>query len=229
MSRVSVQGWPQRLASAATAPLRAGFRRGRPQSPPIGPHEVEARTRAWLLDEVCAPHPQLGRDGPVCPFTQPAMDRELLSVHVSSAASRADIMAEVLAHADELAAEPRRPLRCRVLVFPEVRGRTTLKRCVDAVRQAVIAHDLVAGLFTPASTGRPLTGGVAHNPDYIPRSPHSCVVLRYLSLHDIDQVKDDPDRLARYRARFDDHFAAGRVRDQRILDAYRSACQDTAG
>ena len=49
----------------------------------VHPHIKKSRAAvrqvvAWIRDYLCKPHPELGRDGPVCPFVPASISKRLL-------------------------------------------------------------------------------------------------------------------------------------------------------
>src|SRR5436305_1324551 len=53
-----------------------------PPKPIVGDLEPLRRVVRWAEEYLCRPHPELGRDGPVCPFAQAAMRKALFFLAV---------------------------------------------------------------------------------------------------------------------------------------------------
>src|SRR5690349_20599957 len=65
----------------------------------------------WAKEYLCRPHPQLGRKGPVCPFTQSSMDQGFffLAIHREQPLTRDSVLRVVASYRDWfLELEPQR-------------------------------------------------------------------------------------------------------------------------
>lgn len=119
-------------------------------------HPDAVRLTRWFGDHLIRPHPDLGRDGPVCPFMRQSMARHLLwgamvpggdelTVEQMTAAVDDAIEVDRALRADDAAG----PMLASVTVFPEL----TRYHLIDTVHLAhktgVVEQGLMIGQFYP--------------------------------------------------------------------------------
>jgi uncharacterized protein DUF6875 len=170
---------------------------------------VEQKVRDWLINEMAAPHPLLGRPGPVCPYLSSALARDLVIVRSSpwrqherapkDAVTAVIRQAVALFHTRPWPAE-RPDLRAVVAVLPEMPDKAwpAVDAAHAAAKTAAAERGLMLGQFHP----RCETGAV-HNPDFrVLRSPYPLLVVRQMALHDVLFLHQDRRQFAAYVAQF---------------------------
>ncbi|WP_433273626.1 DUF6875 domain-containing protein [Actinosynnema sp. CS-041913] len=178
----------------------------------VAAHELPLRTVfEWAGDYLCAPHPELGRRGDVCPFTDTSLQRGLffLSVHAGKPTS-ADELAELLLHYrdwfDEL--EPRTGASAQfktiIVLFPDLTGPeewAVVDRTQELLKPEYTRNGLMVGEFHP---GPPDKAGL-WNPGFRPlSSPVPMLAIRHMVPTDFPFLRDDDATLAAYLRRFGD-------------------------
>jgi len=178
----------------------------------------EVRTRAaelpalaealrWAEDYLCAPHPDLGRAGLVCPYVRVALRTNTIwftEVH-SEQADAAALDARMTELAGifgglEPAAEDQATGKALMATFPDVRpgdAAELLGGMLRRVKPAFVEAGLMLG---PVFPDNEIPG--AHNPDFRPmRGPVPLVAIRVLMETDLpflDRPLDPPHLRARY-------------------------------
>ena len=165
----------------------------------------------WADDYLCRPHPELGRPGAVCPFTRPALKKDLLFLTVYPGADPDfDEVADVVRRYRDWFLElepvemPMAQYKFIGIIFPDVTeaGYEPLIEGVQSrLKPEYVAQGIMIGEFHP---GPPKPGGL-WNPDFRPlRSPLPLLGTRHMVPTDFLFLKDDPDYLAGYLERFRD-------------------------
>lgn len=174
---------------------------------------IEPLTRIlqWADEYLCRPHPELGRPGAVCPFTRPAIRKDLLFLTVCRGADiTADEMVELVrSYRDwflelEPVALPAAQYKFTGIIFPDIpeSGYVELIEATQArLKAEYVGVGLMVGEFHP---GPPAQGGL-WNPDFRPlRSPLPMLGTRHMVPTDFPFLKDDYDYVAGYLERFRD-------------------------
>jgi hypothetical protein len=168
------------------------------------------RVVAWAQTYLCHPHPAVGREGPVCPFTHPSLDRALfwLTFHPDPAPAVDEVAAVVTRYRrwfvelEPLAGKDAQ-YKAILVLFPELApGRAP--DVIDAVQRALkpgfAAEGLMIGQFH-AGCEEP---GI-WNPDFRPlRSPVPLLAIRHMVRTDAPFLLRDAGSLAAYLERFGD-------------------------
>ncbi len=159
----------------------------------------------WVRSYLMRPHPDLGRPGPVCPFTNGA-DR-LNLIRIACSASSDDIgvgaaMREALAAFAALQCQKtQRHFRTVIVAFPHCAGAegiAVLSRTQNRLRPLSIFGGKMIGLFEPQSQAAGLI-----NPDFRPlRSPVPALAIRMLVANDAPFVLRNPLLAPLYLAKF---------------------------
>ncbi|MBD0676544.1 DUF6875 domain-containing protein [Streptomyces sp. CBMA156] len=198
-----------RLYSAQS--IDAGHATGRPEA---------AETLAWARDFLTTAHPDLGRSGPVCPYTQPSLRRGLFHVAVADGPDDGDLpalVAELRTRYDELLAgldeEPDRELLTVLLVLPQLdrADSTVLDELQRKAKDEFVEQGLMIGQFHPACEEPGLW-----NHSFRPlRAPVPLLAVRKLLVFDLPFLTGDEVHLSHYLARFAPEVPA-RIRAQLV-------------
>ncbi|HEU4425685.1 MAG TPA: condensation domain-containing protein, partial [Pilimelia sp.] len=191
---------PDGVAAAYAGPLR----------------EVLAWARAYL----CQPHPNLGRNGSVCPYAQGALDRQTfyLAVHPGVPDGIDGVVETLLAYRDwfERLGPPDDPAamyRTILLVLPDLpadRVTAVVDGAQAALKGEFVARGLMVGEF---HDGPPAKAGL-WNPSFRPlRSPVPLLAIRHMVPTDFPFLRDDPEHVAGYLARYADQVPS-HLRDE---------------
>lgn len=198
------------------------------QECPVSTADPEAAIHRWLQEYICLPHEQLGRDGAVCPFVEPAMRSETLLVR-----SRTGLANEGLSSLRTLIREmtgmfraaewPRSnvAMRALLLVMPDLpMSQWTLLDKAQAQMKAGLAHEgLMLGQFHPHCPEP-----AARNPWFpVSRSPIPLLAMRNMALHDVLFLHHDRELFAAYRHRFGDRYERGIGGDHLFRELYETA------
>jgi hypothetical protein len=158
----------------------------------------------WVRNYLCKPHSKLGRAGPACPFTGPAV--KLGQVWVAVAPNTADTIDSVAGislagkdffqNAPENEREPKH-LKAAMVLFPHLNtpeGHAIIERTQRLLKPVFVADGLMFGQFYQ---GCPEPG--LWNPMFRPLfSPIPLLVIRYMVAPDIAFLKHDPILMAHY-------------------------------
>jgi hypothetical protein len=194
------------------------------QDLPAGARADLAAIAAWSREFLVPGHAELGRSGPVCPFTKPSLDRDLFYLsRPPAAAAPDDIARTVLAHRDwhaDLATElPERDrqLLTILVLLPEFdhTDPTPLDELQARLKDDFVREGLMIGQFHPRN-GQP---GL-WNEDFRPlRAPIPLLAIRHMVPFDLPFLVHEPAHLAAYLTRFAPDIPA-RIRSQ-LVDATR--------
>jgi len=186
-----------------------------PPAPVAGHLEPLRRIVQWAQEYLCRPHPELGREGPVCPFVQAAMRKGLflLAVCPGRALDQEAVRDTLRRYRDWfLELEPREgndaPFKTVLTLFPDL-DEADVPRLIEATQQelkaAYVEHGLMIGEF---HAGPPVKAGL-WNPDFRPlRSPVPMLVIRHMVPTDFAFLRDDKPFVRAYLQRFGDSVPA---------------------
>ncbi|QTR03710.1 hypothetical protein J7S33_01245, partial [Saccharothrix algeriensis] len=178
----------------------------------VAAHEQALRTVfAWAADYLCAPHPELGRRGDVCPFTDSSLKKGLflLSVHAGGHDDPAELARLLLPYRDWFAElEPRTGTSAQfktiLVLFPDLTARAqwaVVDRAQELLKADYARDGLMVGEFHP---GPPDKAGL-WNPGFRPlRSPVPMLAIRHMVPTDFPFLRDDDATLAAYLRHFGD-------------------------
>ncbi|MFI5756093.1 DUF6875 domain-containing protein [Streptomyces sp. NPDC051569] len=173
----------------------------------------------WSSDFLVAGHPELGRTGPVCPYTQPSLRKELFHLAVPAGPEGGDLSSAVdslRAWHERLSAgleDDDRELLTLLLVLPEF-DRTDSAELDELQRKAkdeFVAAGLMIGQFHPVCE-EPGLWNTAFRPL---RAPLPLLAVRKLLVFDLPFLLGDDLHLDHYLRRFAPAIPA-RVRDQLV-------------
>jgi hypothetical protein len=177
--------------------------------------ELLKATMAWAVSYLTNPHPELGRSGPVCPFTRPALRKDtfFLTVYHGSDLRREDVVEVVRAYRDWfLEMEPREgrdaPYKTINIIFPDISTEDAIELIEDtqtSLKPEWVPHGVMIGEFHP---GPPRKAGL-WNPDFRPlKSPVPLMSIRFMVPTDFAFLRDTPELMTAYLERFADRIPA---------------------
>lgn len=201
------------------------------------PQGYQARARrdldvlvSWLENTITRPSPQLGRQGPVCPFVAPALHADAIrfdlhyEVDGRDGAQMTDIIRSALrdfATTAEPTARSSTSLASRLVAFPDAirDGWRRLDDIYRGLKDLSVAEGLMIGQFHPECDER-----AVRNPAFpVSRSPMALVAMRHMAPHDVLFLHEDRRWFEMYDARFGAHFRRGKVRDVFMRELYARA------
>jgi hypothetical protein len=159
----------------------------------------------WATDYLCRPHPELGRTGAVCPFTQPSLRRNVFFLTVMRGADlRLDEVGEVVrAYRDWfLELPPTDPRQAQFktinIIFPDLppsAWKTLIEATQDRLKAEYVPLGIMIGEFHPG----PPDKAALWNPDFRPlRCPLPMLVIRHMVPTDFVFLRDRPDFMSAY-------------------------------
>lgn len=161
----------------------------------------------WVVEHLCQPHEDLGRPGPVCPFTHKALTRNLIEVAVVPEHVRSIEAIVHLAHGEASAFLQRHGLcpseqPSAIMVFRHFSAadcRHLLLPAHRAAKPLVVSQGLMLGEFFP---GHDLPG--VRNPQFpAGEAPMPLLVIRRMVRQDADFLRSEPAHVfASYQRRF---------------------------
>ncbi|MEV7601151.1 DUF6875 domain-containing protein [Kitasatospora sp. NPDC089797] len=224
---------PARVTATATAAGPGALRLFSAEQVDAGAaraHPEAAEVLHWARRFLTTAHPDLGRSGPVCPYTQPSLRRGLFHLAVTDAATGTvpgtgtgpgaglpALVGELRAHYDRLLAglteEGDRELLTVLLVLPRLdrTDSTVLDDLQRSAKDEFVEQGLMIGQFHPVCEEPGLWNG-AFRPL---RAPVPLLAVRKLLVFDLPFLLGDPVHLAHYLARFAPQVPA-RIRDQLV-------------
>jgi prolyl-tRNA editing enzyme YbaK/EbsC (Cys-tRNA(Pro) deacylase) len=159
----------------------------------------------WARDYLTEPHPELGRQGPVCPYVQTSMEKRLflLAVCPGRDLDGARIVETVMRYRDwfleiEPCSGPDALLKTILILFPEI-PLCDVSRLIDATQEVLkpeyVKKKLMIGEFHPLP---PQKGGL-WNPDFRPlRAPVPMLVIRHMVPTDFAFLKSEKSFVTAY-------------------------------
>jgi hypothetical protein len=168
---------------------------------------VLTQIAVWSRDYLSAGNPDLGRDGPVCPFTQPSIKKQLYYIATPQVgADSGDIYSAVLQFRDWYDAmgkemeQSRRNLLTFLIPLPDVdlESAEMLDELQNKLKNDFVRDGLMIGQFHPKCE----QGGL-WNEDFRPlRCPVPMLVIRVMVLYDLPFLMDDEVHVDAYLANF---------------------------
>lgn len=155
---------------------------------------------AWTHEYLCRPHPDLGRQGVVCPFVPPSLRRNTYwFALIEGAAELSDdaLRARVLAYRDwfvrlEPTTEPASTFKTILVLFPDLSpelGVTLIDRIHARLKTEFLSQGLMLGEFHDPPPDKP---GL-RNSNWRPlSSPVPLLVIRVMVTMDFWFLRDDP-------------------------------------
>ncbi|MFE4977130.1 DUF6875 domain-containing protein [Kitasatospora sp. NPDC056651] len=186
-------------------------------------HPEAAETLAWARAFLTTAHPDLGRSGPVCPYTQPSLRRGLFHIALADGPDSSPggdlpaLVAELRTHYDALLAgldqESDRELLTVLLVLPQLdrEDSTVLDELQRKAKDEFVEQGLMIGQFHPVCEEPGLW-----NHSFRPlRAPVPLLAVRKLLVFDLPFLSGDETHLGHFLARFAPEVPA-RIRAQLV-------------
>ena len=179
----------------------------------------------WTEDYVCREHPEIGREGPVCPFLPTVVDNGGLRVEVDDSLDGTDVAAleaRVREAIPVFEAMPQAPWKkALALVFAGVPGDRAA--VVDEVQAALkpecVRRGLMLGQFHPRST----EAGARNPAFHANRAPFAAIAVRHMSYHDIVFLDRSAEMFREYQARYPEGPAGAGDADPFLVARYEAA------
>jgi hypothetical protein len=189
------------------------------------PAESTAVFWRWVKEYVCRPHPEIGREGAVCPFLPNIVRDGGLHVEVDDSIDGKDAaemevrMREAIPVFEALSGEPWE--KAMVVLFPSVpeADAAIVDRVQEALKPDCVARGLMVGQFHPHST-EPGARNAAFPAN---RAPIAAIALRYMSPHDIVFLDRNAEMFREYRARYGEKLSNRVDIDPFLVDRYEAA------
>ncbi|MEM1206334.1 MAG: YbaK/EbsC family protein [Acidobacteriota bacterium] len=164
---------------------------------------------SWAKTYLCNPHPELGRDGPVCPYVQGSMRKRAfyLTVYPGADLSPEDVEQRLAILRDwfqELSPSEgsQRIFQTVLCLFPDL-SRDAVRITIDAVQDRLKPSYVEQGLMLGEFHDGPPDKAGLWNPDFRPLSaPIPMLVVRNMVATDFAFLKDDRDMMRHYLSRF---------------------------
>jgi hypothetical protein len=188
----------------------------------VSPNQLDAIQRCvdWLKDYIGSPHPELGRNGDVCPFVNTALRKQRMSFVVLDQIATPDlreISSRVLYEAWRLRRRLRESdklseLTTTNVLLPNLTGEAAhvVHAVHDSCKTTLMRRGIMLAVFYPGYDKPAI-----YNKDFrLYRSPFPVIVVRPMALHDIVFLDNNRAAFREYRRRFGARYAAGKVSDE---------------
>ncbi|HEY0016160.1 MAG TPA: hypothetical protein VGC13_07560 [Longimicrobium sp.] len=180
----------------------------------------------WATDYLCRPHPELGRTGAVCPFTQPSLRRNLFFLTVIRGAElRLDDVEEVVrAYRDWfMEMPPTEPKQAQYktvnIIFPDLpeeAWKTLIEATQDRLKAEYVPHGIMIGEFHPG----PPDKAALWNANFRPlHCPLPMLVIRHMVPTDFVFLRDREDFMSAYLRLQGDRIPPVIIKDVRLAAA----------
>jgi hypothetical protein len=171
----------------------------------------------WARDFIGRPHPDLGRNGAICPFVPKVLktDHFFMVFHPEvTGESSADLRPLLLGYAQSFSdkfAEDNH-LASLTMVFPRVpKERGVVVETVHGELKSYLMHK--GFMLSPFHQSSDKPG--IRNAEFRPyRAPYPCITMRYMGLHDIIFLDHNAQGFAEYARRFGPEYDRGEVSDE---------------
>jgi hypothetical protein len=170
---------------------------------PLAPYQ--AQMREWAMTYLTAPHPELGREGPVCPFTASSISRETFWV---GCVDRSDLRVEDIERTvSGMVTEflrlppmegPGTLLKTILILFPAVIDSSKIDQAQRRLKKESVSSGLMIGQFYPECE----EPGI-RNPEFRPlRSPVPLLAIRHMVSSDFPFLTGRAEWIEEYLNRF---------------------------
>jgi hypothetical protein len=167
----------------------------------------------WARRYLCQPHPELGRKGDVCPFTESALARHTFYLAVCQGTpASADDVADMVGHYRDWFLDllptsgPSAQFKTILILFPDLAG-PELHPIIDGaqrmLKQAYVSKGLMIGEF---HDGPPDKAGLWNSAFRPLRSPVPLLAIRHMVATDFPFLSLDDDHVTAYLELFGDRI-----------------------
>jgi uncharacterized protein DUF6875 len=208
-----------RIARGAAATLRSA---AGPETR-LTPSQLETvqQAVAWLNDYIGKPHPELGRNGDICPFVRTALRKQKMHFIVLDQVTQPDIdllrdrmmyegwrLMRSIDHSDRNA-----EMTTVNLLMPNLKGEAAA--VVHTVHDRCKANLMRKGIMTAAFYPGYAKPG-AYNPEFkkLYQSPFPVMLVRPMAQHDILFLDRHREAFTEYHRRFAALYRAGKISDE---------------
>ncbi|WP_433192893.1 DUF6875 domain-containing protein [Nocardia sp. CA-107356] len=146
-------------------------------------HPCAAELQRWTVEYLCRPHPELGRTGAVCPYTNRAVRNQFIWAAFDSRSIDADRIAAIIDDLYDLfpalppQGEPDAKSKAVLAVFPNLTEYSDIDDIQQDQKSRFVEKGLMLGQFYPGCT----TPGL-HNPDFPALdAPLPMLAVRYMA------------------------------------------------
>lgn len=172
--------------------------------------EVLRRTVSWAESFLCNPHPQLGRAGAVCPYTEMSLRNNYfwLTLCRGGVLSKKDVYESVMKYRDwflkiETRSDRKAHFKAILILFPDIQVEDAPK-IIDVVQRELkpefVEKGLMIGQFYPSCPEPGLW-----NRDFRPlQAPIPMLVIRQMVLSDFPFLRQDERFISSYVKMFGD-------------------------
>lgn len=168
-------------------------------------HPAAEAIAHWVRDYLCAPHPQLGRNGPMCPFVPGALMKKLMFATVYEEGDLdIDAIKAILLREMErfIELEPvsgnEAQFKSLMVLFPGIAERDVAE-LIEAAQADLQRHFVPNGLMVGEFHAGPPDKRGLWNPEFRPLySPVPMLVIRHMVPTDILFLKDSPHLFSEY-------------------------------
>jgi heptaprenyl diphosphate synthase len=212
--------WASDMVAVARGALPSSRALRRPSRiEPSEIHAVEACLH-WLKEYIGQPHPQLGRNGDICPFVNTALRKQKMSFvlleHIDTP-NFGEIRSRVLYEAWRL---PRRigesdrfgELITTNLLFPKLTGEAgaVVHEVHTACKTSLMRRGVMLAAFYPGYAKPAI-----YNSEFqLYQAPFPVIVVRPMALHDIVFLDNNREGFSEYHRRYAARYASGKVSDE---------------
>lgn len=183
----------------------------------------------WAQNYICQPHPDLGRDGAICPFVQPSIERNYFYLTMRYEVDGMDPLCirQILLDNSELFfdcppfEEPENIYKAIIVCFPNISDdcAPVLDTIHAQIKDVFVGKGLMVGQFY-----KDCPEPAARNPFFkVSISPIPLVAMRHMSIHDILFLNTRREWFMEYDKRFGNKYAECKVSSAAYRDAYQEA------
>jgi Domain of unknown function (DUF6875) len=170
---------------------------------PLEPYQTHMRE--WTAAYLTAPHPELGREGPVCPYTAASIRKEMFWVGCVdnpelTAADIESMVAEAVTRFGDLppTKEPEALLKTILILFPTVTDYSIIDEAQKRLKERSIAMGLMIGQFYPGCEAPGI-----RNPEFRPlQSPFALLAIRHMVGSDLPFLASRVEWIEEYLKKF---------------------------
>lgn len=174
-----------------------------PSTAPLAPYQD--RIREWAMAYLAAPHPELGREGSVCPFTAPSINKEMFWV---GCVDRPDLTADDIErmvagmvlrfHRLPPTEGPDSLLKAVLILFPAVTDYNMIYETQRRLKKEFVTMGLMIGQFYPGCE----EPGI-RNPGFRPlQSPLPLLAIRHMVSSDFPFLAAKAEWMEEYLKKF---------------------------